>query len=125
MPACLRVPLGDPNPLLLRPACLRSIALGLWGLGWHPRSIAAIVASRFEQDRGWNPPFTRYDAVSRAEFYVRAFCGAVADGLDCAAAFTCETQSGRGLCESMRCSDAERRLFAFAVEGLERRGGGS
>jgi hypothetical protein len=123
MPACLRAPLEYPNPLLLRPACLRSIALGLWGMGWHPRSIAGIVASRFEQDHGWNPPFTRYDATSRAEFYVRTFCGAVVDGLDSAEEFTCESQRGRGLCAPAQCTEEERRLFASAAEALRPKGG--
>ena len=86
LPACVRTPLDHPNPLLLRPACLRSVTLGLWGLGWHPRSIAGIVASRFGQEHGWSPSFTRYDAASRAQFYVRTFCAALADGLDSAGA---------------------------------------
>ena len=123
MPACLRVPLEHPNPLLLRPGCLRTVALGLWGLGWHPRSIAGIVSARFQQDHGWRPSFDRYDAASRAEFYVRTFCGALADGLDSAAEFTCDTQRGRGLCEAMQCTAEERRLFASAAEALERKGG--
>ena len=122
LPACVRVPLDHPNPLLLRPACLRTVALGLWGLGWHPRSIASIVASRFEQEHGWRPSFTRYDAQSRAQFYVRTFCAALADGLDGAERFTCDTQRARGLCEPTRCTEGERRRFAAASAALPREG---
>jgi hypothetical protein len=118
LPACVRAPLEHPNPLLLRPVFLRSVALTLWGLGWHPRSIAGIVASRFEKEHGWQPTFERYDAQSRAEFYVRLFCGARADGLDGSADFTCATQEGRGVCEGLQCTEAGRGLFASAADVL-------
>jgi hypothetical protein len=122
LPACVRAPLEHPNPLLLRPVFLRSVALTLWGLGWHPRSIAGIVASRVEQAHGWQPTFQRYDALSRGEFYVRLFCGAWADGLDRAADFACEAQRGRGVCEALRCTEAGRALFASATDALQERG---
>lgn len=122
LPACVRTPLDHPNPLLLRPVFLRSIALTLWGLGWHPRSIAGIVASRFEQAHGWQPTFQRYDAQSRAEFYVRLFCGALVDGLDHAADFTCETQAARGVCEGLRCREAGRALLTAAADALQGKG---
>ena len=119
LPACVRTPLDHPNPLLLRPACLRSVTLGLWGLGWHPRSIAGIVASRFVQDHGWSPSFERYDAASRAQFYVRLFCAALADGLDSPERFTCETQRARGLCTPGHCTESERGLFTLASAALQ------
>jgi hypothetical protein len=122
LPACVRAPLAYPNPLLLRPVFLRSVALTLWGLGWHPRSIAGIVASRFEKEHGWQPTFERYDAQSRAEFYVRLFCGAWANGLDLPADFTCEAQRGRGVCEGATCTDAGRALFVSAGEALQQKG---
>jgi hypothetical protein len=122
LPACVRAPLEHPNPLLLRPVFLRSVALALWGLGWHPRSIAGIVASRFEKEHGWQPSFERYDAQSRAEFYVRLFCGAWADGLDGASDFTCEAQRGRGVCEGLPCTEASRALFAAATDALPGKG---
>lgn len=118
LPACVRAPLEHPNPLLLRPVFLRSVALTLWGLGWHPRSIAAIVASRFEKEHGWRPTFERYDAQSRAEFYVRLFCGAWAGGLDGPASFSCATQEAQGVCAGQRCTEAGRTLFALAATAL-------
>ena len=117
-PACLRAALEHPNPLLLRPVYLRTVALGLWTMGWHPRSIAGLVRSKYERDHDWGDLFRRYDAASRAEFYVRLFCGAVADGLDETADFTCDTQARRGVCEPDRCDGERRRSFQWLSEGL-------
>lgn len=110
-PRCVALPLAHPNPLLLRPACLRTLCLALWGLGFHPRSIAGLVRSKFEQDHGWTPPFSRYDPALRARFYVRVLCGALADDLDSPDLFSCATQKASGLCDPLRCSAEARRLF--------------
>ncbi len=120
-PACIAVPLEYPNPSLLRPVYLRTVALGLWSMGWHPRSIAGLIRSKYERDYGWGDLFYRYDAAARAEFYVRLFCGAVVDGLDGGSAFTCATQEGRGLCEPGRCRDDQRRDFEWLGEHLDER----
>jgi len=120
LPACVRAPLEHPNPLLLRPVFLRSIAFTLWGLGWHPRSIAGIVTSRFAREHGWCPSFERYDAQSRAEFYVRVFCGSLADGLEHASDFSCESQRGRGVCDPPHCTRANQALFLAAAASLSK-----
>ncbi len=112
-PPCLAVPLRHPNPALLRPANIRTVALGLWAMGWHPRSIAGLIRSKYERDFGWRTLWQRYDATARAEFYVRLFCGAVADGLDGPADLTCETQAGRGLCGPRLCRNDQMRLFRW------------
>ncbi len=117
-PACVAIPLAYPNPLLLRPEYLRTICLVLWGLGWHPRSIAALVRSRFEHDLGWRPPFSRYDPALRAAFYVRVLCGALVDDLDSPDRFTCATQKDSGLCEPERCSADAQRLFDALAPSL-------
>jgi len=103
LPACARLALESPNPALLTPVHLRTVAWALWGIGWHPRSVAALVRSRYEKDFGWGSLWRRYDAAARAEYYVRLFCGAVADGLEDSAAFTCESQALRGVCPSGGC----------------------
>ena len=112
MPGCVVAPFERPNPLLLRPPCLRTVALGLWAMGASPRSIANLVRREYEKNHGWRPSFSNYDPASRANFYIRVLCGALADGLDSPDAFTCETQDKRGLCEPSRCSDHGRRLFS-------------
>jgi hypothetical protein len=122
LPACIAGPLEHPNPLLLRPGCLRTVAFGLWSMGWHPRSIAGLVRSRYEQDHGWQPSFARYDAASRAQFYVRLFCAALVDGLDSGKDFTCKSQVLRGLCEPERCTEEGRCLFALLGPALEEKG---
>lgn len=112
-PPCLSLPLRHPNPALLQPAYLRTVALGLWSMGWHPRSIAGLIRSKYEREHGWGDLWLRYDAATRAEFYVRLFCGAVADGLDGPADFTCEAQAGRHVCGSRRCREDQKRLFEW------------
>jgi hypothetical protein len=114
LPACVRAPLEHPNPLLLRPVFLRSMAppCGAWaGIPFD----AAIASFR---EGSW-PTFERYDAQSRAEFYVRLFCGAWAVGLDGPASFTCATQEAQGVCAGQRCAEAGRTLFALAAAALQ------
>jgi hypothetical protein len=118
-PACVAAPLTCPNPFLLRPACLRTVCLSLWGLGWHPRSVAGLVCSKFEGNHGWKTSFSRYDPALRAAFYVRVLCGALADGLDSPGQFTCANQMERGLCPAARCSEESKRLFASLGSKLE------
>jgi hypothetical protein len=122
-PPCVSLPLRHPNPALLQPAYIRTVALSLWTMGWHPRSIAGLVRSKYEREYGWGTLWLRYDAATRAEFYVRLFCGAVADGLDGAADFTCATQAGRGVCGSHRCREDQATLFEWLGSRLEGKGG--
>ncbi len=103
LPACARLSLESPNPALLVPVHLRTVALALWGIGWHPRSVAALVRSRYEKSFGWGNLWQRYDPAARAEYYVRLFCGAVVDGLEDPASFTCESQVRRGVCPGRGC----------------------
>lgn len=98
LPACVRLPLEAPNPALLTPVHLRTVTLALWGLGWHPRSVAAIIRSRYEKEFGWSGLWQRYDPAARAAFYVRVICGTFADGLEDPASFTCDSQASRGVC---------------------------
>ncbi|HET7293434.1 MAG TPA: hypothetical protein VFM88_13495 [Vicinamibacteria bacterium] len=110
-PECIRRPLTAPNPLLLAPIYLRAVSLALWGLGWHPRSVAGLVRSRFEADHGWGDYWRRYDPASRAEFYVRLLCGAAFDGLDEPEEFTCASEAARGTCSWKGCGHELERLF--------------
>ena len=72
--------LESPNPELLSPSSMRAVALGLWEKGWHPRSIAGLIRSKFERDYGWGAYWYRYDAAARADFYVRVLCGELLSG---------------------------------------------
>lgn len=111
LPACTRLALEKPNPALLVPVYLRTIALVLWGLGWHPRSAAALVRSRYEKDFRWGDLWRRYDPAARAEFYVRLFCGAFIDGIEDPEDFTCDSQALRGVCPAVGCGWSLGRLL--------------
>lgn len=113
VPACAAQPLRKPNPGLLTAGGLRTVALALWGQGWHPRSVAGLVRSRFSRPSGWGGYWQRYDAESRARFHVRVTCGALVAGADDMSDFTCDTQRDRGLCTEGGC--------AFALDGLRKR----
>jgi hypothetical protein len=115
LPGCTRLPLDLPNPSLLQPSHLRTLSLALWSLGWHPRTVSALVRSRFEEEHGWQGLWDRYDTAGRADFYVRTFCGAVAAGLG--GTFDCQTQSARGLCPGGECGYHLGQL----LDGLRRR----
>jgi hypothetical protein len=80
LPGEVRDALENPNPKLLKPASMRAVALHLWREGWHPRSVAGLLRSKFERDFGWGEYWYRYDAAARADFYVRVLCGAAVDG---------------------------------------------
>ncbi len=67
--------LENPNPGLLSPSSMRAVVVDLWRKGWHPRSIAGLIRSKFERDFGWGEYWYRYDAAARADFYVRVLCG--------------------------------------------------
>jgi hypothetical protein len=114
-PACVRAALERPNPLLLVPLYLRTLALSLWGLGWHPRSAAGLVSSRYFQDHGWGDLWVRYEPCARAEFYVRLFCGLAACGLEEAEGFTCVSQAARGGCPRPGCGRDLGALLAGAT----------
>jgi hypothetical protein len=102
LPPCASLPLRFPNPWLLHPRHLRTVTLVLWSMGWHPRTIAALVRSRYETDHDWGALWQRHDAARRASFYARLFCGAAAEGLE-DGSFSCGTQAQNGLCRNDAC----------------------
>jgi hypothetical protein len=87
LPEAVRRPLEHPNPALLEPVHIRNVAAALWCHGWHPRSIAGLIRSKYERDFGWGDYWYRYDAATRADFYVRLVCGALADDVESGARF--------------------------------------
>lgn len=101
-PPCASGVLRYPSPRLLQPGHLRTIALALWSTGWHPRSIAALVRSRYEEPHDWGTHWQGRDAARTAEYYVRLFCASAALGLD-DGRFTCETEARHGLCPAEGC----------------------
>lgn len=101
-PPCANAVLRYPSPRLLQPGHLRTVALALWSTGWHPRSIAALVRSRYEEPHDWGTHWRRHDPALTAEYYVRLFCASAALGLD-DGRFSCETEARHGLCPPEGC----------------------
>jgi hypothetical protein len=111
LPKCVRRALESPNPGLLVPTALRTVALVLWSRGWHPRRVADLVRARYEADHGWDDLWQRYEPAARADFYVRLFAGLVVDGLDDPSDFTCASQQRRGGCPGGECGHELKWLF--------------
>jgi hypothetical protein len=99
---CASAVLRYPVPRLLQPRHLRTVALTLWSVGWHPRSIAALVRARYEEPHDWGTHWQRHDPAGTSAFYVGLYCAAAACGLD-DGLFTCETQARHALCPAGGC----------------------
>lgn len=82
LPPHVRIVLEDPNDRLLKPAGIQHLVRALLSQGWHTRHIAGLIRSKYERDYGWGDMFYRYNACSRADFYVRLFSGLLATGRD-------------------------------------------
>jgi hypothetical protein len=124
-PACGRLILGQPNDLLLRPACIRRVVRILLALGWHPRHIAGLIRSKYERDFGWTQ-FSDSDPATRADFYVRIFAGLFMTGRDDLIDFNCTSAREAGICFFTNCNDnllrlREAALYRRAHDKLARR----
>lgn len=118
-PGCVRHILEQPNDLLLKPAGMQLVTRALLADGWHPRHIAGLVRSIFENPAfEWGIQWAGYDPVLRAEFYVRLFSGEIVTGLDSGVDFNCTSQQEKGFCwkvdESCWLGDLHRRLYESA-----------
>jgi len=103
LPPCVAASLERPNDLLLQPAHLQHVTRYFLGAGWHPRTIAELVLSRYDADFGWGDRWRRLDARTRAEFDVRVFAALVASGLDGALDFNCRSAQEKDLCPASAC----------------------
>ncbi len=99
LPGCVRRILRGPNELLLKPSGMRMVTRVLLAKGWHPRHIAGLVRSKFEDPAyGWGGHWHGYNPGFRADFYVRLFAGQIEVGLDELGDFSCPEQSAEGFC---------------------------
>jgi len=72
-----------PNDRLLKPAFIQRVTRALMAEGWHPRHIAGLIRSKFENPEfGWGVNWLDYEPGTRADFYTRLFAGLAATGLD-------------------------------------------
>ena len=120
LPACAAFPLSLPNAALVTPGWLRTVALVLWAKGWHPQTVVALVMERYGGEEGWGNYWERYDRETRAAFYVRVCCGAVAGDIEGWDGFTCDDQRGRGFCPGPRpgCGVDLRQLGPTTRRGM-------
>lgn len=110
LPPCISLMLQDPNERLLKPAGIKQVVRVLLARNWHPRDIAGLIRSKYERDFGWGHLWYRYNACSRADFYVRMFAGMIATGCDRLQDFDCETTRQNGECPQTLCSEKLEEL---------------
>lgn len=99
LPPCLRDILEWPNDRLLKPAGIQLVTRAFLAEGWHPRHIAGLIRSKFENPSfGWGLGWDDYEAGTRADFYVRLFSGLWATGVDALVDFNCTSTQEKGFC---------------------------
>lgn len=96
---CVRILLEQPNDRLLKPAGMQLVTRTLLAQGWHPRHIAGLIRSKFEDPaHNWGVNWADYEAGTRADFYVRLFAGLWETGVDELVDFNCLSNSEKGFC---------------------------
>lgn len=99
LPHCVRRLLECPNDLLLKPAGIQLVTRVMLAQNWHPRHIAGLIRSKFENPAfGWGINWNDYEAATRADFYTRLFAGQFATGLDPLVDFNCTSNREKGFC---------------------------
>lgn len=96
---CARHLLVFPNDLLLKPAGIQLVTRNLLALDWHPRHIAGLIRSKFEDPVfGWGVDWGDYEPATRADFYTRLFAGLHLTGVDRLIDFNCTSTQEKGFC---------------------------
>jgi hypothetical protein len=103
LPPCIAYCLRFPNDNLLKPTNIQALTRALMKLGWHPGHIAGLIRSKLERDYGWGVQWLKYDASTRANFYVRLFSGLIADGIDQEEDLNCSSHKEKGYCLQTDC----------------------
>ena len=103
LPPCVRHCLEHPNDHLLKPTNLQTLTRVLLKLNWHPKHIAGLVRSKYERDYGWGDTWYKYDAASRANFYVRIYSDLVLTGVDKEEDLNCLSHYEKGYCWRPNC----------------------
>jgi len=104
LPHCARHLLECPNDMLLKPAGMQLITRVFTAQGWHPRHIAGLIRSKFENASfGWGLNWGDYEPGTRADFYTRLFSGLLYTGLDHLVDFNCTSTQEKGFCFITGC----------------------
>jgi len=103
LPYCVTHCLQYPNDNLLKPTNLQTLTRVLIKMGWHPKHIAGLVRSKLERDYGWGTLWYKYDASTRANFYIRLFAGLLCTGVDKEEDLNCAAHCEKGYCWQPHC----------------------
>ena len=102
LPPCVAILLEHPNDRLLKPAGMQLVTRALLAEGWHPRHIAGLIRSKFENPGyNWGIDWNDYEAGTRADFYVRLFAGLWETGVDELVDFNCISTAEKGFCTGL------------------------
>jgi len=103
LPACAAHALLYPNDNLLKPTNIQLLTRVLTKMNWHPKHIAGLIRSRYERNYNWGDFWNKYDACTRAQFYVRLFAGLIADHIDNEQDLNCISHQEKGYCVRPWC----------------------
>lgn len=99
LPPCVRHLLDFPNDYLLKPAGMQLVTRCLLARDWHPRHIAGLIRSKFENPAfGWGTDWSDYEAATRADFYTRLFACLHLTGVDRLVDFNCISMREKMFC---------------------------
>jgi hypothetical protein len=99
LPHCARHLLEFPNDFLLKPAGIQLVTRCLLAQNWHPRHIAGLIRSKFEDPSyAWGMDWTDYEAATRTDFYTRLFSCLHLVGIDRLIDFNCTSTQEKGFC---------------------------
>lgn len=99
LPHCVQHILVWPNDLLLKPAGIQLVTRCLLADGWHPRHIAGLIRSKFEDESfNWGVSWSDYEPATRADFYTRLFSGLHLTGVDRLVDMNCTSNREKGFC---------------------------
>lgn len=105
IPPCVAHCISEPNPHILRPTNLQTLTRVLMKQGWHPKHIAGLVRSKLERNYQWGPQWFKYDAATRANFYIRIFAGLLSAGVDREEDLNCFSHAEKGHCWRPNCGN--------------------
>jgi len=101
LPGCVRHLLEWPNDWLLKPAGVQLLTRAMLAHDWHPRHIAGLIRSKYEDPRFcWTGGWQDYEPATRADFYTRLFAGLHLTGLDHLVDFNCKSTQEKQFCNS-------------------------
>ena len=117
LPPCIRLPLDQPNDLLLKPEYVQNLVRGLMARNWSAAQISRLVEREYTRDH-WGDHWVRLDPRTRAEFDVRVFAGLIVTGADRLVDFNCTSSQEKGVCPRCGCphdlrEDRDRLVARF------------